>query len=134
MPIERYFDRVRYNNKTSNLLFDEQRILWLTSYENGIFKISFPEKTVQSVQSFSAFNSCLVSERDIMPVKMLFRAKNGGYDRNRLSEVFCFSSDGVLRHTFPSSNYNIGMCSHYGRPARHAVVLNKGKRLLVLYG
>ncbi|SCD21470.1 Hypothetical protein PSM36_2674 [Proteiniphilum saccharofermentans] len=102
------------SNKTSNLLFDDNGILWLTSYENGIFKISFPEKQFNLFNPFSAFNIAdLVSERDIMPVKMLFRAKNGDiWIGNRLSEVFCFSSDGVLKHTFSSSNYNIGNVYH----------------------
>lgn len=102
------------SKRLSNLLLDDDGVLWLSSYEHGLFKVTFPEK------QFSLLNplSDRISEsksylKDSLPVKTLFRAKNGDiWIGTRLGEVFCLDRKGGLKHHFSSSNYKIGNVYH----------------------
>lgn len=98
--------------KLSNLLFDNNGILWLTSYDEGIFGVSFPN------QQFHLVNPAYLGNTDnteIYPVgvKALFQQENGDiWIATRMSEVFLIGKDGKLKQHFSRDNYLIGNVYH----------------------
>lgn len=100
------------NNKISDILYDDNGILWLTSYDHGIFQVSFPEELFHLFNPFHGFNASVSPETAPVPFKTLFQQSNGDiWLGSRTSEVFHFGSDGSLKGLF-SQNYNIGNVYH----------------------
>jgi Predicted periplasmic ligand-binding sensor domain len=100
-------------NRLCNLLLDRDGVLWVTSLDNGIYKISFPKK------QFSLFSPCLFEnkiadvEKCKVGVKSLFEAKNGDiWVGTRNSEVYRLGHNGALKQKFSVANYNIGNVYH----------------------
>ncbi len=98
--------------KLSNLFLDNNGILWLTSYDEGIFRISFPKQQFHLV---SPANVGKIDQTGIstVGVKALFQEENGDiWIATRMSEVFHFGKEGKLKHRFSRDNYYIGNVYH----------------------
>lgn len=107
------FFRFSKGSRLCNLLLDRDGILWVTSLDNGIYKISFPKK------QFSLFSPCSFENKKVdteickVGVKSLFEAKNGDiWIGTRNSEVYRLGSNGAFKQKFSESNYNIGNVYH----------------------
>lgn len=99
--------------KFSNLLFDGKGILWLTSYENGIFQVSFPGDPFYLINPLLGFGHRVQSEEEYTAIKALFKSSNGDiWVGNRQAEVFQFDRNGTLKNKFSPSNNYIGNVYH----------------------
>lgn len=99
--------------KFSNLLFDGKGILWLTSYENGIFRLSFPGNQFSLVNPLLGFHHRVQSDKEYTAIKALFKSSNGEvWVGNRQSEVFHFDRNGTLKNKFSPKNDYIGNVYH----------------------
>lgn len=106
-------DEISSNVKFSNLFFDDNGILWLTSYDHGIFRFSFPKEQFYLTNPSLGFNHIVQSEKEYTSVKPLFKNSNGDiWVGNRLSEMFQFNRNGNLENIFSQKNYNIGNVYH----------------------
>lgn len=97
----------------SDLLLDKDGVLWLTSYDNGIFKVYFP------TQQFFLFDVTSLNKKDepsnlnVEGVKALFQEKNGDiWIGSRSSNVAHLSKNGELKQIFSSKNFIIGSVYH----------------------
>lgn len=100
-------------NKFSDILFDNRGVMWLTSYDDGMFQVSFPEKQFYLFNPLMGFNSVVESRNEENAVKALFKDDNGDvWIGSRSSEVFQFDKNGILKNRFSSKNYNIGNVYH----------------------
>jgi len=107
------FLKFEKGNRLCNLLMDKDGVLWVTSLDNGIYKITFPKK------QFSLFSPCSFENKTTDPeickvgVKSLFEAKNGDiWVGTRNSEVYRIARNGALKQKFFEGNYNIGNVYH----------------------
>jgi len=101
------------NNKFSNLLFDGKGILWLTSFDDGIFQLSFPREQFYLVNPLRGLNKKVQYENEYSSIKALFKSEQGDiWIGNRMSEVLHFSQNGALVTIFSSQNYHIGNVYH----------------------
>jgi signal transduction histidine kinase/ligand-binding sensor domain-containing protein/DNA-binding response OmpR family regulator len=102
-----------FSQKLSNLLFDENGILWLTSYDDGIYRASFPKQQFHLFNPSDFGHADIKAEDDEGGVKALFQDENGDiWIGTRKSEVFHFGKEGKVKHCFSSKNYNIGNVYH----------------------
>ncbi|NLO71323.1 MAG: response regulator [Porphyromonadaceae bacterium] len=100
------------STKFSNILYDPSGILWLSSYDSGVFKVTFPS------QQFSVYNpiqQLMIGQgsSNEMNIKALFQEKNGDiWIGNKTSELFHLGKDGTLKHHFSPKTFNIGNVYH----------------------
>lgn len=98
--------------KFSDCHFNERGILWLTSYDNGFYQVSFPRERFRLMNPMAAFHPA-EAERDQLAVKTLFKSKNDEiWVSNRAEELFVFSTEGVLKQAFTGDTYRIGNVYH----------------------
>lgn len=98
--------------KFSNILFDSSGILWLTSYDKGVFRVNFPFEQFRVFNPISKFNG-LQAQGGEFVAKALFQEKNGDiWVGNKMSEVYHFGKNGNLKHHFSAKNFNIGNVYH----------------------
>lgn len=97
----------------SGLLFDGKGILWLSSYENGIFRLSFPGDRFYLINPLLGFDHQVQSEKEYAAVKALYRTRNGDvWAGSRQSEIFHFDRNGRLKNRFTAKNNYIGNVYH----------------------
>ncbi len=99
--------------KFSDCHFNERGILWLTSYDHGIYQVSYPGERFRLMNPMAAFHPATESGRDQLAIKTLFRRKNGEiWVGNRAEELFVFEADGAMKQIFASDTYRIGNVYH----------------------
>lgn len=97
----------------SNFLYDENGVLWLSSFDEGFFQISFPKEQFRLFDPHSGYLNLSETTMQQIAIKALFKDENGDiWIGNRKSEVLCFDKNGNLKHQFSSANYNIGNVYH----------------------
>jgi signal transduction histidine kinase/ligand-binding sensor domain-containing protein/DNA-binding response OmpR family regulator len=107
------FLKFEKGNRLCNILLDREGVLWVTSLDNGIYKISFPKKQFSLYSPCSFENKSLDAEICKVGVKALFEAKNGDiWVGTRNSEVYWLARNGALKRKFSEANYNIGNVYH----------------------
>ncbi len=108
-PAHEQQERLRF----SDCHFNERGILWLTSYDHGIYQVSFPGERFHLTNPLAAFHPTTEAGRDQLAIKTLFRRKNGEiWVGNRAEELFVFAADGTLRQSFTRESYRIGNVYH----------------------
>ncbi len=104
------FLKYEKSDRLCSLLFDKDGILWITSLDNGVYRVSFPKK---QFSLFSLFDNKNAGTDATKGIKALFQAKNGDiWVGTRQSEVFRLGSNGILKQKFSEGNYNIGNVYH----------------------
>lgn len=99
--------------KFSDCHFNERGILWLTSYDNGIYQVSFPGEKFRLMNPMAAFHPLADADRDQLAVKTLFKSKNNEiWVSNRAEELFLFNRDGTLKQAFTGDTYRVGNVYH----------------------
>lgn len=97
----------------SNLFFDGKGILWLASYDDGIFRVTFPGEQFYLTTPRIGFNSKVSSEKEYTSIKALFKSNNGDiWVGSRSSELFHFNQDKNLKNIFSPANHYIGNVYH----------------------
>ena len=109
-----------------NILLDSDNILWLTSTNNGIFRISFPK------QQFSVIN-LKTSSVGSLSIKCMYQARNSDiWVATRDSEVLRLDRNGNIKQVFSSKNYDIGNVYHFMEDASGNIWFStKGNGLVV---
>lgn len=105
---------VKYGKKSwlYNILFDRDGILWVTSLDNGVYRISFPKRQFRLFSPFSTGETETDSQLKV-GVKALFQSKTGDiWVGTRKSEVFRMDRNGVIKQKYSEQNYNIGNVYH----------------------
>lgn len=108
-PVHEKQERLKF----SDCHFNDQGILWLTSYDNGIYQVSFPGDRFRLINPMAAFHPVSEAERDQLAVKTLFKSKDDEiWVSNRAEELFVFDTDGRLKYSFTTDTYRIGNVYH----------------------
>lgn len=95
----------------TNFLFDRDGILWLTTSNNGIYKLTIPKQT--AILWLPYRSNTIESEANVERVRGLFSSKNGDiWVGTRENRLYRYSKDKELICCFDSSNYEVGKVYH----------------------
>ena len=99
--------------KFSDILFDENGTLWLSSYDDGLFQINFPNNNFKLINPVYDSSFMIGSANNSSIIKALFQDNNGDiWMSNRSSEVYRLSVNGITKNKFSAKNFNIGNVYH----------------------
>ena len=96
-----------------NLLLDKDNILWLSSTNFGVFRISFP------VQQFNLLHPSGNSFTQNKSVKSLQQTRNGDiWVAYRNAEVYQLNKYGAVKQVYNNNSFNIGSVYHMMEDSR----------------
>ena len=118
------------NQLFSQLLIDNDGILWLSSTTKGVYRVNFPRKQFRLLQQFTSEPPANASYN--MGIRALYQARNGDiWVGTRWQEVFRLDSNGQVKQVFSAKNYPIGNVYHIMEDEKGAIWFStKGQGLV----